>query len=143
MARDAEQADLVAVVRGMYEGFARGDIPAVLEVMHPDVEWVESAAESFPHQGTHVGRAAIGEHVFSNVDDYWSEFAIVPQEYFRDGDTVIVRGVVRAVAKDTGRAMNAPYVHVFTFANGKLTRYTDHQDTAMWAEALAPAPSPA
>ena len=140
MERDTGEPDPVSVVRGMYEAFERGDIPALLAAMHPDVEWVESAAASFPHRGTHVGHAAVTEHVFGNVAEYWREFAIVPQDFFRDGDTVIVRGVVRAVARATGRSMSAPYVHVFTLAGGKLRRYTDHQDTAVWAEALAPAP---
>jgi ketosteroid isomerase-like protein len=32
----------VNLVRGMYAGFARGDIPAVLATFHPQVEWWEA-----------------------------------------------------------------------------------------------------
>ena len=35
----------VDIIRGMYDAFARGDIPAVLEVLDPDIEWRE--AENF------------------------------------------------------------------------------------------------
>ena len=37
--------ETVGVVRGMYEVFGRGDIPAVLAALDPVVEWWE--AESF------------------------------------------------------------------------------------------------
>ena len=29
----------VEIVRGGYEAFARGDVDAVLELLHPDVDW--------------------------------------------------------------------------------------------------------
>ena len=128
--------DPVAIVRGAYEAFGRGDIPAVLAVMDPDVEWVESEAEAIPTRGTHIGPQAIAENVFGTVPRDWQEFAIVPEDFFADGNTVIVRGRVRAVAKDSGRSMDAPYVHVFTIADGKLRRMTNHHDTAVWAETL-------
>ena len=128
--------DPVAIVRSAYEAFGRGDIPAVLAVMDPDVEWVESEAEAIPTRGTHIGPQAIAENVFGTVPRDWQEFAIVPEDFFADGNTVIVRGRVRAVAKDSGRSMDAPYVHVFTIADGKLLRMTNHHDTAVWVETL-------
>ena len=129
--------DPVTIVRGMYEAFERGAIPAVLNSMHPDVEWVESEAQAMPTRGTHIGHKQVLENIFNSVPRDWANFAIVPQDFFVDGNTVIVRGRVRAVAKVSGRSMDAPYVHIFTIVDGKLKRFTDHQDTAIWAETLA------
>ncbi len=61
----------------------------------------------------------------------------MPEDFFSDGDTVIVRGRVRAAAKGSGRSMDAPFVHIFTVKDGKLLRLTNHHDTAVWAETLA------
>ena len=36
----------VALVRGIYDSFAAGDVPAVLGAMSPDIVWNE--AENFP-----------------------------------------------------------------------------------------------
>jgi ketosteroid isomerase-like protein len=41
------------VVHGIYENFARGDIPAVLASLDPEVEWIEAEQEILPHHGTH------------------------------------------------------------------------------------------
>jgi ketosteroid isomerase-like protein len=32
--------------------------------------------------------------------------------------------------------MDAPFVHVFTVANGKITKLTNHHDTALWLQTL-------
>jgi ketosteroid isomerase-like protein len=47
----AEQS--VEVVKGMYEAFGRGDVPAVLGAMAADVEWHE--AEGMPYGGVYHG----------------------------------------------------------------------------------------
>ena len=130
--------DPVAVVRGAYEAFGRGDVPAVLAAIDPEVVWVESEATAIPTRGTHRGPDAVAEKVFGAVPANFASFEIVPEDFFRDGDTVIVRGVVRATAKTSGKTMNAPFVHVFTIKGGKVTKLTNHHDTAVWVETLAP-----
>src|SRR4051794_29815839 len=47
----AEQS--VEVVKGLYEAFGRGDVPAVLGGMAEDIEWNE--AEGMPQGGTYRG----------------------------------------------------------------------------------------
>lgn len=128
--------DPVAVVRATYEAFGRGDIPAALAMMAPDVEWVESEAEGVPIRGTYIGPQQVAENVFSNVPRDWQEFILDPEDFFADRDTVIVRGRLRAVAKTTGKSMDAPFVHVFTVAGGKIQRLTNHHDTAIWVQTL-------
>ena len=129
--------DPVAVVRGAYDAFGRGDVPAVLSVMDPNIEWVETEAKAIPTRGTHVGPQQIAENVLGAVPRDWAEFAVVPEDFYADGDSVIVRGRVRAVAKASGRSMDAPFVHVFTLADGKILRMTNHHDTAVWVETLS------
>ena len=129
-------SDPVAVVRATYEAFGRGDIPAALGMMAPDVEWVESEAQGIPTRGTHIGPQQVAENVFSTVPLDWQEFSLDPEDFFADRDTVIVRGRLRAVAKATGKSMDAPFVHVFTVAGGKIQRLTNHHDTALWVQTL-------
>ncbi len=126
----------VGVVRSTYDAFARGDIPAVLSMMDGEVEWVESSAEGIPTRGVHRGPKQVAENVFGTVVRDWSEFTILPEDFFSDGQTVIVRGRVNAVAKGTGYSMDAPFVHIFTVTDGKLAKLTNHHDTALWLQAL-------
>lgn len=57
------------IVRGLYEAFGRGDVPAVLGVLDENIEWTE--AEGFPYGGTFHGPQAVLENVFMKLGTEW------------------------------------------------------------------------
>ena len=65
--------------------------------MDEEVEWVESGAEGIPVRGVHVGPGQVAENVFAVVPRVWEEFQIFPEDFFSDGDTVVLRGRVEAL----------------------------------------------
>jgi len=130
-------AENVAVVRSIYENFAKGDIPAVLAVLAPDVEWVESPQEYLPHRGTHRSPAAVAGTVFAMVVNHFDEFAVVAEQFHNAGDVVVVEG--RAVGKTkTGHVLDAPAAWVWTVREGRVTANHNYHDTDAWRVALTP-----
>ena len=130
-------AENVAVVRSVYENFASGDIPAVLAVLAPDVEWVESSQEYLPHRGTHRSPQAVASTVFGMVMNHFHEFAVVPERFHDAGDVVVVEG--RAVGKTkTGRVLDAPAAWAWTVREGRVTANHNYHDTDAWRLALTP-----
>ena len=128
-------AENVAVVRSIYDNFAKGDIPSVLAALHPDVEWVEAGQDYLPHHGTHRGPAAVAEKVFGMVMAHFDEFAVVPEAFHDAGDVVTVEG--RAVGKTkSGRVLDAPAAWVWTVRGGKCVRNMNYHDTDAFREAL-------
>ena len=119
-----------------YRAFARDDLDAVLADMHPEIEWHQ--AQGLPHGGLYRGLDEVRRNVFDPLDrDWWSEFSAVPHELLDAGDQVVVLGRYRGVAKGTGRALDVPFVHVWTFRDGLAVRFRQFLDTAGWVEALA------
>jgi ketosteroid isomerase-like protein len=130
-------AETVAVVRSVYENFAAGDIPAVLAVLAPDIEWVESPQSYLPHRGTHCGPAEVAASVFAMVVENFDEFAVVPETFHDAGDVVVVEG--RAVGKTkTGGVLDAPAAWVWTVRDGLATANHNYHDTDAWRLALSP-----
>ncbi len=125
-----------AVVRGVYANFGRGDIPAVLDALDPNIEWVEGAQEYLPHRGRHRGPNAVAEKVFGMVQANFDEFAVVPELFHEAGDVVVVEGRVTGKTK-TGRRLDAPVCWVWTVRNGKATSNHNYHDTDAWREALS------
>lgn len=78
------------IVRDIYDAFGRGDIPAVLAVLAPDIEWTE--AKGFPTGGTYHGPEAVVESVFKRLGKEWRGFKAVPEEFLATGDAVVVLG---------------------------------------------------
>ncbi|HZP72270.1 MAG TPA: nuclear transport factor 2 family protein [Gaiellaceae bacterium] len=124
------------VVQRSYAAFARGDLDGVLGDLDPDIEWVQ--AQGLPHGGTYHGIAEVRRNIFEPLDaEWWDEFTADPDEFVDAGDEVVVLGRYRGVAKGTGKRLDVPFVHVWTFRDGKATRFRQFLDTAGWNEALS------
>jgi ketosteroid isomerase-like protein len=127
--------DNVALVASVYENFAKGDIPAVLGVLAPDIEWVEAAQDYLPHHGTHHGPAEVASTVFRMVGDHFEEFAVVPERFHDAGDVVVVEGRATGRTK-SGRRLDAPAAWVWTVRDGVATSNHNYHDTDAWRLAL-------
>lgn len=123
--------------RRSYEAFARGDLGAVVADMHPEIEWHQ--AQGLPHGGVYHGLAEVRRAIFDPLaESWWDEFRADPDEFLEAGDQVVVLGRYTGRAQVTGRPLDVPFVHVWSFRGGKAVRFRQFLDTAGWVEALAP-----
>ena len=127
----------VDVVRGVYEAFGRGDVAAVLGAMADDVERRE--AEGMPYGGVYRGGQAVAENVFGPVMRDIPNFAVSPEELIGSGDTVAVVVRYTGTGQATGKQLDLPVVHVWDVRDGKIARFRQFIDTAMFLE-VVPAP---
>ena len=125
----------VELVRRAYEAFDRGDMDAVVADMHPDIEWHQ--AQGLPHGGTYYGLAVVQQAIFAPLGErWWDDFRADREEFLDAGEQVIVLGRYTGRAKETGRRLDVPYAHVWTFRGGKAIRFRQFLDTAGWRAAL-------
>ena len=78
------------IVEDAYASFAAGDVPAALAAMDEDIQWTES--EGFVLAGTYVGPQAVLEGVFMRLGEIGDDFAVMPEHFVGDGDTVVALG---------------------------------------------------
>jgi uncharacterized protein len=116
-------------VEAVYKSFAKGDIPAVLAVMSPEIRWTE--AEGGPYGGVSIGPGAVLENVFMKLGGEWDGFSAVAHEFVADGDTVVALGDYGGTYKATGKPFKAPFAHVWKFRDGKAVSFQQHTDTAV------------
>ena len=119
----------VALVRGIYDAFAAGNVPAVLGAMSPDIEWNE--ADNFPlaDGNPYVGPDAILEGVFARLAADWDGFAVAVDELLDAGDAVVALGRYRGTNRATGRAIDAQLVHIWRIEDGKAKAFQQLTDT--------------
>jgi uncharacterized protein len=126
----------VEAVRRSYEAFARGDMDAVVADMHDDIEWEQ--AQGLPHGGSYRGLDQVRTAIFDPLDEeWWDEFAADPHEFLDAGGEVVVLGRYRGRAKGTGTKLDVPFVHVWSFRDGKAWRFRQFLDTFGWNRALS------
>ena len=126
----------VDAVRRAYDAFARDDMDAVVADMHPEIEWHQ--AQGLPHGGLYRGLDAVRAAVFGPLsDEWWDEFAADPVELLDAGGEIVVLGRYRGRAKGSGKPLDIPFVHVWSFREGKAWRFRQFLDTAGWIDALS------
>jgi ketosteroid isomerase-like protein len=128
----------VDIARRSYDAYERKDLDEVVAGMDDEIRWEQ--AQGLPHGGLYVGLAEVRRNVFDPLDEtWWAEFHAVPHDFLDAGDEVIVLGRYTGRAKETGKPLDVPFAHVWTFRAGKAVRFRQFLDTAGWCEALAPA----
>ena len=126
----------IKVVQDAYAAFGRGDVPAVIAMLTPDVTW-ESVGnpKDFPALGMHKGPAAVSEF-FKLLGTLLTFQAFSPKDFYAAGsDMVFVLGHYDRTVIKTGEQANSDFVHVFTIRGGKIAAYREFADTATLADA--------
>jgi len=126
----------IDTVRAFYAAHGRGDVPGLLDLLHPDLEWTE--AEGFPYySGTWRQPRDVLDKLIVPLMRDWSEFSAVARDYISEGDRVVSLGAYGGVNKATGKTLNAPFAHIWRIADGKLKRFDMYTDTLLVARAMS------
>jgi uncharacterized protein len=125
----------MGIIRGLYEAFARGDIPAVLAALDANVEWREAEGFLYADQNPYMGPGAVLGGVFARLGGEWEKFEARPDSFLDAGETVIAQGRYGGVYKATGKKVGAQFAHVWTMRGGKVVAFQQYTDTKQFSEA--------
>ncbi len=127
----------VAVVDGLYQAFAEGDIPAALAPMAADIVWNE--AESFPYadNNPYIGPDAVLNGVFARIGAEWAYWNLTDiQLHDMAGNKVLATLRYQAKHKATGKTIDSQTAHLWTLKDGKIVAFQQFTDTKQAGEAV-------
>jgi ketosteroid isomerase-like protein len=113
----------VELVRGVYEGWARGDFSQI-EAFHPEIvfEMVD-----WPHQ-TRVRGLEDMRRTWRATLSAWDDFRAIPTEYVDCGRNVLVINHIQGSGKESGAEVSADTATVWTVEDGLVTRMALYWD---------------
>jgi ketosteroid isomerase-like protein len=120
-------------LREAYAALNRNDIPAIVKVFDPQIEWTEPA--EYAGGGTYHGRAAVEAHL-SQSRESWAEGSCEPERFFVADDKIVVFVYVRARLKHEMDWREGRMADVYTFRNGKaiqMRAFADRRQALEWA----------
>ncbi len=121
-------------LRERYERFSQGDIEGALDLWTDDFVWEGGDAPDYPGAGRHEGKQAAID-VLQEAVGAWDSFDLVPDEFFEQGDTVIVLGHTDVSKGD--RSARLPVVHIWRLRDeGQICRLQILSDTLTGARVL-------
>jgi len=119
----------VLMLREAYDAFNRGDFDAILERLHPDVEWNRYAEVEGPIQGREAVRAFLQPDLFERQHGEILETAV-------HGDRILVHVNFTAVGRGSGIELEQDGWQLWTIRDGLAAKLEVFLDRG---EALAAA----
>ena len=118
-------------MRQAYADFATGNVPGVLALFDPAIEWRESRGMPYVKcDGIYTGAEAIVTSLFMQLPVFFEGFTIIINELIGAEDKVVMVGYYEGTNKATGNSFKANASHMWTIKDGKLTHFFQVADTA-------------
>ncbi len=110
-----------------YAKFSQGDLEGALDLWTDDFVWEGPNASELPGAGRHEGKQQ-AVAVLQETVGAWDSFALTADEFFEQGDTVVVLGHNDVTKGD--RSETVPVVHIWRLdGDGNITRLQILTDT--------------
>ena len=129
--------DNVRFLKDLYDAFGRGEIPAVLGSMSPQIRWHQAEGNPYRPSGeAWVGPDAVLNNLFMKLGGEWDGFTVRPKIFHGAPDSVVVEGRYTGKYKPTGESIDAQFCHVWEVKDGKIIRFQQYIDTAQIQKAM-------
>jgi uncharacterized protein len=125
----------IEALRRAYAAFNRNDIPATVEALDPQIEWVEPA--EFPGGGTYHGHAGVMAYL-TQSRAACAEVHSEPERFIVAGDKIVVFVHARVLPKGSSEWQEVRLADVYTFKAGtavQMHAFADRRQALDWAGA--------
>jgi ketosteroid isomerase-like protein len=129
--------DYTQTVRSFYVAFARRDAQLFTELLDPQIEWTSAENFLYADQSPYVGIDAVLKLIFERLPADWDDFSMSAGEVLGGSDLVIANGRFLGRFKANGASINAQFVQVFQFKDGKIAKCQMYTDTAQFKESIS------
>jgi ketosteroid isomerase-like protein len=119
----------VEIIQRIYEAGNARDVPAYMELLHPEVEVLQT--ELLPWGGRY--------HLHQGIMDFLTKLLhsqVVPEEFVAAGNQIVAIGRTIGHVKANGNAFDLRFVHVWELKDGKVMRFEAYIDTPQMLQAL-------
>ena len=120
-------------MRERYQTFNDGDVEGATENWAEDIVWEGGNSTELPGGGERTGKQEALQAV-QQVVGAWDEFKLSADEFFEDGDTVVV--LCHTDVKKGDQSAKIPLVHIWRWQGDQIKRLQILTDTHQAAQLL-------
>ncbi|PRX43147.1 nuclear transport factor 2 family protein [Salegentibacter salegens] len=126
------------IIEGLYNSFAQGDIPSVLEAMDEEIIWNEAEGNAYADGNPYIGPEAILNGVLARIGAEHEYFKLEDIKLHETNNNQIMATLrYDAKVKETGKTYNAQVAHLWTLKDGKVSAFQQYVDTKKINDAMS------
>jgi ketosteroid isomerase-like protein len=126
-----------SIIDGIYQAFSKGDIPAVLGAMDPNIVWNEAEGNALAAGNPYIGPDAVLNGIFAKIPTDYDGFKLSNIKLHEmNNNQVLATLRYNATSKHNGKKMDAQAAHLWTLEDGKITAFQQYVDTKQLDEML-------
>jgi steroid delta-isomerase-like uncharacterized protein len=127
----------LGVIQGIYDDFAKGDVPAVLGALDANVVWNEAEGNDYADGNPYLGPDAVLKGVFERVVGDHEYFNIADIELHEMSNNQVLSTVrYQGKLKKNGAVIDAQAAHFWTLKDGKVIVFQQYVDTKQLNDAI-------
>lgn len=116
-----------AIIDQLYAHFGKGEVPAVLEMMSPNIVWNESSCSSYSDNNPYTNPDAVLNGIFGRIGQDNEYFKLENIKLAGLGDHKVLASLnYDFKSKKTGEVHKTTVVHEWTLENGKVTAFQQY-----------------
>jgi ketosteroid isomerase-like protein len=124
----------LALVQSGYEAFGRGDIPGVLAVLSPEIQWHIPGRN--PMAGTYKGHEEVVGFFTQLMERTGGTFNLEIHDFLASDDHVVA--LTRETGQRDGKSLDSNVVHIWHLRDGKAVEFfgitqDQHAGDDFWA----------
>ncbi|WP_290047603.1 enoyl-CoA hydratase-related protein [Nocardia nova] len=123
----------------LYGALAVGDRAALDGLLHPQFEGRTTDGLPFDLGGVYLGPEAMRRDFWGRLGKYYSARAVPSRFSWLDDGRLVVAGRYAGTARVGGGVLDAEFVHILTFSQGRISALEQLTDSERWHQALDPA----
>lgn len=118
------------IIENMYNAFAEGNIPVVLESMDENIVWNEAEGNAYADGNPYKGPDAVLIGIFSRLGADWENFKLEDIQLHEMANNKVL-ATLRYHGKNikTGSLIDAQAAHLWTIKDGKVIGFQQYVDT--------------
>jgi ketosteroid isomerase-like protein len=124
----------VEVVRKACEAWSRGDLDAVFEINHPEVEWDTTHFDGWPENQVYRGREEVSRFLSEWLAS-WDSYEAGVDGVFDAGDRVVAFWWQRMTGQGSGVPVELDSAQIWTVRDGRVIRIDNYTHRAEALEA--------
>ena len=117
------------------KAISEGDLPRILSFCTDDIEILPALSDVVPWAHSWRGLKE-AERFFQVLAEALEFQEYVMDEFIANDDSVVVIGHERCLVRSTKHMVEARWVQIFDFRDGRICRHREYTDTAAWNAAF-------